>query len=242
GVACHYMRRPDTSAGSLSGRLIGERAKTDSGSGRGSAHRRTGNESYRGRSASERGIFVFLFFQAEDGIRDGHVTGVQTCALPILARAAISSAETVRDKKNPAVRQALTQRVTRMRRIESLRMRTEFTLKTFEGARTPSKSVQPKSQPSKACFHASRFTSAMDSVSGMFLGQAFTQFCALAHSCTPPGPISASRRSRLFIAPVGWMLKRRTWLMMAAPTNWLCSFTCGQTSRQLPQVMQLESG
>src|SRR5690625_6376127 len=26
---------------------------------------------------------VFLFFQAEDGIRDGHVTGVQTCALPI---------------------------------------------------------------------------------------------------------------------------------------------------------------
>src|SRR5690625_2734098 len=26
----------------------------------------------------------FFFFQAEDGIRGGHVTGVQTCALPIL--------------------------------------------------------------------------------------------------------------------------------------------------------------
>src|SRR5699024_11609767 len=26
----------------------------------------------------------FLFFQAEDGIRDRNVTGVQTCALPIL--------------------------------------------------------------------------------------------------------------------------------------------------------------
>src|SRR5690348_18011707 len=25
----------------------------------------------------------FFFFQAEDGIRDGRVTGVQTCALPI---------------------------------------------------------------------------------------------------------------------------------------------------------------
>src|SRR6266508_5649793 len=25
----------------------------------------------------------FFFFQAENGIRDGHVTGVQTCALPI---------------------------------------------------------------------------------------------------------------------------------------------------------------
>src|SRR5690606_39412640 len=28
-------------------------------------------------------LFVFFFFQAEDGIRDFHVTGVQTCALPI---------------------------------------------------------------------------------------------------------------------------------------------------------------
>src|SRR5690625_7748258 len=25
----------------------------------------------------------YFFFKAEDGIRDGHVTGVQTCALPI---------------------------------------------------------------------------------------------------------------------------------------------------------------
>src|SRR5207253_5575608 len=31
-------------------------------------------------------IFFFFFFQAEDGIRDGHVTGVQTCALPIFGR------------------------------------------------------------------------------------------------------------------------------------------------------------
>src|SRR5690625_3916062 len=28
-------------------------------------------------------LFLSFFFQAEDGIRDGHVTGVQTCALPI---------------------------------------------------------------------------------------------------------------------------------------------------------------
>src|SRR5207237_1785239 len=28
----------------------------------------------------------FFFFQAEDGIRDSSVTGVQTCALPICAR------------------------------------------------------------------------------------------------------------------------------------------------------------
>src|SRR2546429_1146016 len=30
-----------------------------------------------------RGMFCFFFFQAEDGIRDVAVTGVQTCALPI---------------------------------------------------------------------------------------------------------------------------------------------------------------
>src|SRR5690606_39547229 len=29
-------------------------------------------------------LLFFFFFQAEDGIRDFHVTGVQTCALPIL--------------------------------------------------------------------------------------------------------------------------------------------------------------
>src|SRR6266540_4444614 len=33
-------------------------------------------------------MFVFFFFQAEDGIRDRDVTGVQTCALPILMQAA----------------------------------------------------------------------------------------------------------------------------------------------------------
>src|SRR5688500_19385279 len=31
--------------------------------------------------------YSFFFFQAEDGIRDYKVTGVQTCALPISSRA-----------------------------------------------------------------------------------------------------------------------------------------------------------
>src|SRR5207245_6740816 len=31
------------------------------------------------------GTYVFFFFQAEDGIRDATVTGVQTCALPIFS-------------------------------------------------------------------------------------------------------------------------------------------------------------
>src|SRR5690348_17461932 len=31
-------------------------------------------------------LIFYFFFQAEDGIRDGRVTGVQTCALPIYRR------------------------------------------------------------------------------------------------------------------------------------------------------------
>src|SRR6266487_6093004 len=37
-------------------------------------------------------LFCFVFFfQAEDGIRDGRVTGVQTCALPISAVGALAT-------------------------------------------------------------------------------------------------------------------------------------------------------
>src|SRR5256885_9095107 len=35
-------------------------------------------------------VFLFFFFQAEDGIRDYKVTGVQTCALPILRPALLT--------------------------------------------------------------------------------------------------------------------------------------------------------
>src|SRR5437016_13478108 len=37
-------------------------------------------------------LYVCFFFQAEDGIRDWSVTGVQTCALPILTRRANAAA------------------------------------------------------------------------------------------------------------------------------------------------------
>src|SRR5215208_6219712 len=37
-------------------------------------------------------FFFFFFFQAEDGIREGHVTGVQTCALPISGVAGLVAA------------------------------------------------------------------------------------------------------------------------------------------------------
>src|SRR5256885_10904156 len=39
-----------------------------------------------GEVQDERDSSIFFFFQAEDGIRDYKVTGVQTCALPISRR------------------------------------------------------------------------------------------------------------------------------------------------------------
>src|SRR5258708_14794406 len=47
-------------------------------------------------------VVSFFFFQAEDGIRDDLVTGVQTCALPISAVAAIFSAKG-RPQFNPLI-------------------------------------------------------------------------------------------------------------------------------------------
>src|SRR5690606_40365607 len=38
-------------------------------------------------------VLLFFFFQPDDGIRDFHVTGVQTCALPISSRRATSIPE-----------------------------------------------------------------------------------------------------------------------------------------------------
>src|SRR5690348_17882332 len=57
-------------------------------------------------------LFFFFFFQAEDGIRDGRVTGVQTCALPIFKVQIGSdpyqkdSAPVLRDAKIPRVQHA----------------------------------------------------------------------------------------------------------------------------------------
>src|SRR2546430_11912543 len=52
----------------------------------------------------------FFFFQAEDGIRDLTVTGVQTCALPIFAQPAVafrSPQDAERRELNPVERRFL---------------------------------------------------------------------------------------------------------------------------------------
>src|SRR5690606_40853588 len=58
--------------------------------------------------------FCFFFFQAEDGIRDFHVTGVQTCALPI------SSGSTTFRPHTRGVYEAMARRDDIARRLEEL--------------------------------------------------------------------------------------------------------------------------
>src|SRR6476661_9773349 len=50
-------------------------------------------------------FYFFFFFQAEDGIRDSSVTGVQTCALPIFASAQpdLLAVETIPDLEEAEV-------------------------------------------------------------------------------------------------------------------------------------------
>src|SRR5688572_32342050 len=49
---------------------------------------------------------LFFFFQAEDGIRDLTVTGVQTCALPISPRRGPEAAERSAAGSGPGLRTA----------------------------------------------------------------------------------------------------------------------------------------
>src|SRR2546426_12382020 len=62
-------------------------------------------------------FFFFFFFQAEDGIRDYKVTGVQTCALPISTWAMEASKKEITQEARIAV--------ARLRIIQGRRLRTD---------------------------------------------------------------------------------------------------------------------
>src|SRR5699024_11962766 len=58
-------------------------------------------------------LYLFFFFQAEDGIRDRNVTGVQTCALPISSLMAVGMlskqvGQTIRDCMPTAIKEGRT--------------------------------------------------------------------------------------------------------------------------------------
>src|SRR6266404_483807 len=78
-------------------------------------------------------MMTFFFFQAEDGIRDKLVTGVQTCALPIFAHTAQPSSKFKRPR----------QQVVSRRELGPCRLRRQ------PRARLPSKDVGPQKSPAQ---------------------------------------------------------------------------------------------
>src|SRR3989442_11222724 len=69
-------------------------------------------KNHAGKSLSKSSVLIgyvfFFFFQAEDGIRDADVTGVQTCALPIYSWAGTKRAlGSQPDDGRPMVRAAV---------------------------------------------------------------------------------------------------------------------------------------
>src|SRR5439155_16964921 len=86
-----------------------------------------------------------FFFQAEDGIRDGHVTGVQTCALPIYLRVLFTnvlSLSRARGRRNGVVVKTPAFRHQRVVPAESY-----FTKKKFTSlSRQSSKDAEPRSE------------------------------------------------------------------------------------------------
>src|SRR5436309_8919158 len=69
-------------------------------------------------------VFLFFFFQAEDGIRDFHVTGVQTCALPIFANAEVESDDGVGRRRIPLPR-SRSPRAAALARLAGVEFRSE---------------------------------------------------------------------------------------------------------------------
>src|SRR5690606_41195110 len=57
---------------------------------------------------------IWFFFQAEDGIRDFHVTGVQTCALPI---SMLASARKSGLRRSPTLRYSNSRKCSRVTAI-----------------------------------------------------------------------------------------------------------------------------
>src|SRR5260221_3944163 len=135
-------------------------------------------------------FFLFFFFQAEDGIRDHCVTGVQTCALPIYPAASLAAAHSdlsrlLRSPPGPA-----TESVGRAWPSRSTGLR---------AAGWPTVSAEARAAPAVPLYSTAAFSSAPpgsspDAAARSSLAHAAAPVCN-GESATAAGPAAGSRAS-----------------------------------------------
>src|SRR5438876_8773377 len=77
-------------------------------------------------------VCFFFFFQAEDGIRDGRVTGVQTCALVVIVRPMVGRVRR-RSREQADQRGELTSLVSEL--VGSIKLVRAYVAEAFEAQR-----------------------------------------------------------------------------------------------------------
>src|SRR5215467_11784757 len=93
------------------------------------------------------GFYFSFFFQAEDGIRDYKVTGVQTCALPIWTPPNAPSARPLVWRSKPPSRRPNARRQERLRQPKQPAQPKPNPRKNSKKSKRPRK-LQPNQRPS----------------------------------------------------------------------------------------------
>src|SRR5690606_39844760 len=92
--------------------------------------------------------YSYFFFQAEDGIRDFHVTGVQTCALPICDRGPAHGL-LEREPVEPRREEPGVEAVARARRVDNVEHETGRTHDSAVGTRSEERREGKEGRPER---------------------------------------------------------------------------------------------
>src|SRR6266404_5024165 len=159
----------------------------------------------------------FFFFQAEDGIRDKLVTGVQTCALPIAAQAS-ATAKAARDSRDAngndsyAGRIEISQSVQRPATVSEIR---EVQLQVGVGTQRPSQTsrIDPQARDAIASVSALRVLSQVATIAAAHVLAASAWAAAMVATW-----LTTRSADTLAIASLAWGSILLVWLGRWVPT------------------------
>src|SRR5438309_2145722 len=103
---------------------------------------------------------IYFFFQAEDGIRDGTVTGVQTCALPISWKARHGDPRAVSRRIPEPSRAEVRHLSLRIRRVGRTQKGTEYSFTPNESGREKAEAGESAPRPTRVRYKSYAETAA----------------------------------------------------------------------------------